>query len=1809
MTKKAKIHGKKVLDITAQAELPSHLISKFKVKTQVEVSTTRADSEEIEINFDENDLVALKFTDNTEWIGHPEDIQEIYDEKTLEKRSFSEEDYVFEVQIVSAENERGIIKRAVLKMLSVFSPLEEISETVVLNLGIRYDQKVQPKPDLYSLDKDFRKLPFTNGPDSATYLLFLHGTLSNVTDAFTGLTENGSWSELISKYGNNILALEHYTLSVSPLQNALDFLNKCPNNCYLDIISHSRGGLIADILAKCDYNNREQQLVGFSKNELTIVEKDDSGAFKIMNEINEILKTKRIYIGKIVRVACPSSGTTILSKRIDHFFNLVLNAVSLAFGIRNPMYDIVKSFLMELISQKENPAILPGLNSMMPESLFQKMLNSADTSVASQLYNISGDAEVDGVSFNSLKVILTNLFYRGANDYVVDTYRMSHGFLRKDGYYNFLSQDKQTNHFNYFRNKNTALAVLDALKATKEDPPKIYTKQLYTSANRGVILDMLSMEGITYKPKELKRDAIIFIPGIMGSTLGVAGEDQWIQMRALNKGAIVSHLSPTATNVEASGIVKKFYSKLGDHLSTKYDVYSLEFDWRKSVTDAAIILKNRIEEILGANVGNLHVIAHSMGGLVARQCMIDHPNTWAKMKSDLTNKYVMLGTPWLGSYLIMEVLTGHSKRVKQLAAIDFKHDRKELLDVFWEYPGVLELLPVNDGKNRNFWEGKFWKDIESAAKVENMPDVSTHSASLQKFQTFHTNVSNFLKTLDNTDKKDFFNNVYYICGKDDETVFDYTFKNRFLSKTKNLVYLATSEGDGSVTWETGIPKQLKGSKNLYFSNTSHGDLANDPTLFEGIIDLLENGKTNKLATQPPVSRGGAKITEINEFSEPLINEDAVVNAVFGISTNEVKENTSQHVRVQVVNADLKDSKYPVLVGHFYMDLILSAEKSLDKYLDNRLSDRLDIGYYPGSIGESEVFFNLKTNPKGAIVCGLGSTDELTTFLLAKTVKMGVLKYAMFMRDNYTLPDAKKYAKGISCMLIGIGYGKLAIEDSLKGILLGIAEANEYILDEGSTLDLTAIEEVEIVNYYESIASQAYYSIGGLRKADNRINIQLDPTIARRTGIKKKQLIADSTYKWWYNLHITSVLENKKEVVINKDETVQVLEVMKTVGFKYYSSIGLARIEEQMVGVGLHKIDYLLELHSKNPSWDPALSKTLFEMLIPNNFKNVFRNQGNIIIKIDKQSAHIPWEMLYDFSTDEVPVSVNSSFIRQMVTKDSSDLSRVSLGNDNVLIIGDPQYNNPDLPALPSAKLEAEWVDQQLKNNDYNTFALINSTTSSIIMQLYKEKYKMLHFAGHGLYDPKNDEVGIAIGNDMCIDPAMINQLGYVPEFVFINCCYSGAMNAKDEAYSRGRFQLAANIGTQLIDMGVKAIIISGWAVNDGAAKSFSETFYTSMFDGYDFGTSVQRARYACYSQHKGTNTWGAYQCYGNQYYKFKSRKKDREEEFEYVIASQVHTDLDNLLISIRDRKQSIDKTLEKLNYYLERALRANLVDAFVLEKEALIYDELGKWDTALVKYDELLRYPFGNYSIVALENFCTLKSYMYKEAQEVKRKVADELATITFITMAGENPNRLNIVANAHKFASLETNGRTAKIKYLKNAFTYYEKALKEAGGNRMGVDYLDALTNMIFISHFLELFEIEDASKAKNDKTKSVATVYDRLKESSVFKGMEDLEPYLKIFNIQLEKYENPNLDVATIIGIAEARYSLKLLEQNFDPKPTYEVLEQLKEAFKKRYSPRSIKIELKQIEYLQYYFTTNQRVSLQLKEIEEEINKIRSN
>jgi hypothetical protein len=111
------------------------------------------------------------------------------------------------------------------------------------------------------------------------------------------------------------LAFQHESLTQSPLENVLHLVQQLPAEASLDLVSHSRGGLVADLL--CRFCAHAQ---GFGSDEILYLEKlKRTKDLEMIASIEKVIKTKNITVKKLVRVACPAQGTTLASSRLNTF--------------------------------------------------------------------------------------------------------------------------------------------------------------------------------------------------------------------------------------------------------------------------------------------------------------------------------------------------------------------------------------------------------------------------------------------------------------------------------------------------------------------------------------------------------------------------------------------------------------------------------------------------------------------------------------------------------------------------------------------------------------------------------------------------------------------------------------------------------------------------------------------------------------------------------------------------------------------------------------------------------------------------------------------------------------------------------------------------------------------------------------------------------------------------------------------------------------------------------------------------------------------------------------------------------------------------------------------------------------------------------------------------------------------------------------------------------------------------------------------------------------------------------------------------
>lgn len=1684
-------------------------------------SPTRGDVPEQVLELDENHIIEFDFEDETVWMGDNETIKTLFPLQV--KRSADGDELYLPDELESDEQDRGVLKKIGIKLLKVFVK-KKIIQPKIRDLARNLEDK-----QLAFTGEDFKKVGYgvltacsseielsklkLNKDNEAEldvksrHLLLLHGTGSSTASSFGELKDAEEWKKLIKKYGEaNLIAFQHRTLTTSPLENILDLVKSLPSGIQLDLLSHSRGGLLADLLARFSTSAE-----GFDEIEKELLEKHERASdLSTIKEIRDILQSKKIAVRSMVRVASPANGTTLASSRLNIFLNVTFNLLGLAVGhVGNPIFVAFKEFIMEAVACKDDVDVLPGLEAMNPKSPFIKAMNyqASDIEIKFPLFVVGGSSELS-LSFKTLVVILGKFFFMKKNDLVVDTESMKWGARRGSGHVAvYIQKSGVINHFKYFSNPDTVKALVSGLAAEVGDIPESFELKL-VDKDRGAI------ETGVYKKDKVSgnRPIAIIIPGIMGSNIGEKDELLWINYWRFLKGDLkgLAYDVDATSNLTAHSLIKTSYGKLGDKLSETYEIVTFQFDWRISLKNSAEAFKNKIEELLRFNQP-IKIVAHSMGGVLLRDFIVYHQDTWQKLNRSLGFRAVLLGSPLGGSYRIPYVLFGKDSLIQLLGKIDIRHSTKELLEVFCNFPGILNLLPISNNSRHDFSDRKLWERMRAASGDDSWPIPSA-----KVLEEFGKHQKQVLEKVDSID----YSNITYIAGQSGKK--SYTISNLDIEDGE-LVFYATNAGDESVTWMSGIPKAFHDKNQVYYANVTHGGLSKERNLFSGIEDLLVFGTTKRLQNSLPKTRGEEKDFAPSETEVFDISEENMVNTILGIEEVEEKWQEEKPILVTVSHGDLKYAKYPVLAGHFEFDAILTTEKAIDRQLDGELSRLHGLGLYPGAIGTNQIILNenfTKSSFKGGLIIGLGIPGELSGFALMNSVEKGVARYLTIKKGNtdVQLDGVSAATTGVSVIAIANAYGGLSTESSIRAIILGVQWANKNIQSvyKGK---IKGIEEIEIIEIFNDKALSILKTIQRLEFDDSKeFNIEFKEKGLHYKLGRRWRIPYDNTQDWWTRISVCHELKVK--------DTEEVEEVIRM----SIASNGASEKVEFMPAND-KTLEVLLQRMTLENQYSPEIAKTMFELLIPYEFKEEVKRLNNVSWILDLASAEYPWEMIQE-DVDAVPLCVHTGMVRQLSTMQfRKKIARVT--ERSALVVGDPVLDK-FMPQLPGAKREAEAVVNILKQNNYEIQSLISSKASDIILKLFSRNHKIIHLAGHGVfkYGP-NRSTGMVIGNDTFLTPAQIAGMSSSAELVFVNCCYLGLMDRGSEERSQYRNKFAANIGTQLINNGARAVIVAGWAVDDAAALEFSKQFYENMFDGLGFGEAVKRARKVIYKEYgRRTNTWGAFQCYGDPFYMLSEGGVWRGNDEELLVCEEVEIELQNTLESLDANEYNHEGVLGRLDSIFEKMNSRNMLTDKIHELSATIYAGLQEYEKSCTCYEQLLKSKKSAFTIKSFERYCNtlaklslqqhgLKKIGLKEALEKIDKVISDLEGLT--KHFGESAERWSLIGSAYKRKMHIL--RDSPVKDLMDAMVASINAYKQASKFS---DFIDAypLTNWLTLTRLHLL--LQEKSGLKNidlEARKAVQKIYDELKASE--SKSDDFWKMAHFVNIMLAQF---------LMGISEA-------------------------------------------------------------------------
>ena len=347
------------------------------------------------------------------------------------------------------------------------------------------------------------------------------------------------------------------------------------------------------------------------------------------------------------------------------------------------------------------------------------------------------------------------------------------------------------------------------------------------------------------------RGRVIVIHGVMGGQLDSVtqsdAERVWLNYCRLFDGRISDFRlnddgtasNPTYT-IRVKGMFPEYLPLLNE-LAEQWDVLPFAFDWRLNIDDSARQLAKQVED--WGKGEPVHIVAHSMGGLVARRFIQHFPALWKSMQDGANTgkggRLVMLGTPNKGSYAAPLLLSGAESTVKKLAWLDHRHSMSELLGIINTFPGSYQMMPspdVNaDDDHELLYDIRTWHGL---------PIVDQHLQTGRAFQQALTTVTDPDRLL-------------YVAGYDQETPCRIK-----VGANGQFTYQTTMDGDGRVPHLFGL---LEGVRTFYVREV-HGDIPRNKLVLAAIHELLIDGTTGVLEVQLPATRSDKR--DLSEWKRP-----------------------------------------------------------------------------------------------------------------------------------------------------------------------------------------------------------------------------------------------------------------------------------------------------------------------------------------------------------------------------------------------------------------------------------------------------------------------------------------------------------------------------------------------------------------------------------------------------------------------------------------------------------------------------------------------------------------------------------------------------------------------------------------------------------------------------------------------------------------------------------------------------------------------------------------------------------------------------
>jgi len=953
-------------------------------------------------------------------------------------------------------------------------------------------------------------------------------------------------------------------------------------------------------------------------------------------------------------------------------------------------------------------------------------------------------------------------------------------------------------------------------------------------------------------------ERVLILPGIMGSKLGFQGalwdDVIWLDPLDIVAGQLKLLKLGAKRRIDALGVILFVYLRLKLSLrASGFDADFHPYDWRKGVAELGAGLKARIEADRAPKV---HLVAHSMGGLVARAAI--------NLRLPKLGRLVMLGTPNRGSFNPTMLVRGVYPVLQKLAAFDFTHSAEELArEVFLDFPSVYELLPAPG----------------SVRSIDLLDPASWPKSGLQPNTELLRRARKVQSALAKPDGERHF----LIAGVNQDTI------TGIRIEKGEFVYESSPDGDGTVPIDLCLLPEAR----TYYVEEEHGALPNNDAVCSAVAEILHKGSASGLPEQRPAVRAGARRTtsesEYREMGRQLKREtrgrriaprearellrevaapaaqpapspavEAMKDYIVPFQRVVVGRRRQHRIDLELALGSLTETAAEATVLGVFPDVApMGAADAIDKRLNGAISEATNRRMFSGQVGE---IFVLPTGRSGlktefVMFAGLGSFGAFQPSVLE------------VVAENVIRTLIRSYVSDLATVLIGGGSGgdvETHLVHLVRGFVRGLLD-----VDGGQNFRRITLCEFDPARY--EVMRQALFKLSGTTLFDE-VEVTISEHVLPEPPRVAEQRVARIPEVQPIYLTLTaSQGSDRKKGARQEREFVYRASVLG-VGSK-------ATVISAERAVASAVLDSLLDrIERLTPSSIPRFGSDLAATVLPDSIRDALSAMPAdhpVVLIHDRESSRLPWEAL---RIDDKFIATSRGLHRRYLAENLSVAKwleeRRRDSKLTILLVVNPTED------LDGAEEEGARVLDLFRANSgiqVQRRHRAEATRETLLADLSSGKYDVVHYAGHAYFDPVAPaRSGIICHGEEVLSGADLAGAGNLPSLLFFNACESSRMRgkrAKPQARAASKSKQAklresVGFAEAFLRGGVANYIGTYWPVGDDSAKAFATEFYGALLGGKTVGQSLAAGR-AKVLELQTSIDWADYIHYGNQSFSLK----------------------------------------------------------------------------------------------------------------------------------------------------------------------------------------------------------------------------------------------------------------------------------------------------------------------------------------------------